>query len=1148
MSERAARGLTLRAQQSASKPDVSAWVSAHAGSGKTYVLTQRVLRLLLAGVRPSQILCLTFTKAAAANMSARIFDKLAQWALLDDEALEAEIEGTGAGVPARADLERARQLFGKAVETPGGLKIQTIHAFCERLLHIFPLEANAPAGFRVLDDMARAQLLEDAKARTIQEAMRAPGDLREALEAVARETTSFGFDDLCDELLSQRDALAQAAVRPEYAARLRAKLGLSEDDTLVRIEAEIVCNRAEWPELAHALRLGSTNDGKLAAHLERAIELAPQRDCIAHYLSVFFTNKGEPRGAGKTKIITSGLVKAAPGLLERMEAERDRLAALVEKRKAADVAERSLALTRLGDAIMANYEAAKRRRNLLDYDDLIDRARSLLTRSNPSWVLYKLDSQIDHILLDEAQDTSARQWDILTALANEFCAGDSARSVARSFFAVGDEKQSIFSFQGAAPEKFESMRRHFQTSFTRVGQNFEYVRLIQSFRSAPRVLEAVDAVFRHGRNGDGLTSNPDPTDPPLEHIATKTHVEALVEIWKPVGPRPVEEPADWRLPPDYLTAADPGEKLAGKVARKISALLHPNSGECVEDGGAFRRVEPRDILIVVRKRGAFFESMIRALKTADVPVAGADRLDLANHIAVNDLVALGRAALLVEDDLTLATVLKSPFVGFDDDDLIDIAPQRTGSLHQALAGSQKARHRDAAAQIAQWRRDAATLAPFEFFSRVLGPGEGRRKLVARLGPEANDAIDEFLRLALSFERETSPSLTNFLAMVENLDVSIKRDMEAAGGAVRVMTAHAAKGLEAKIVFLPDTCGAPAGKHDPKLFLLGADDELSLVWSRGKDSDPQALAAARAAHREAERAEHQRLLYVALTRAEERLYIAGYHGSNGPAEGCWHDMVREALAEHCQKFPDPEDAEGYILRLGDTPLRHDLPRSAPAPAAPDLPAFARTPAPREAGPTPPLRPSSALAGADALAAAGGAAPNRAAAERVLIGRLTHALLQHLPACAPERRRTAAERFLELRAPALEKARRMAIAEAAIAVIEAPRLAPLFGPHSAPEVDVVATLDGGLGVSGRIDRLAELETEVMIADFKTGRPRAKLDATALRQLALYRAALAPIYAGKRFSCHIVWTESATAVEADDAALDDALALALDDAQAG
>lgn len=1132
MSDRPYLTLTIQKQQRASDPEASAWVSAHAGSGKTYVLTQRVLRLLLQGVRPSQILCLTFTKAAAANMSTRIFDRLAKWAVLDDATLAKEITDTGAEPPSSAELDFARSLFARAVETPGGLKIQTIHAFCEKLLHLFPFEANAPAGFSVLDDAGRAELLEMARTQAIEKAMQDTGALHDALTRVAAETTENDFGKLCDELLQHRDALGASFDEKDYAARLKVRLGLRPDETLLDVLEEITEGRAGWPELLAALRMGSPKDNDLADYLARAIDCASHSDCVEAYLRVFFTKEGKPRGGEKSSIITKTLQKAAPDLLDELEAEQARLTLLIEKRKAAMTAERSLALAKLGDAILTDYEIAKRYRNALDYDDLIEGARRLLHRSEPSWVLYKLDAQIDHILLDEAQDTSAAQWDILAAITGEFCAGLGARKGNRSFFAVGDDKQSIFSFQGAAPEKFDAMRRDFERRFKAVGGAFEYVQLVQSFRSAPGVLAAVDEVFNFDGNGDGLTCDVERLA--LSHESAKTDLPAHVEVWAPIGPVEHSEPEDWRLPLDYAKASDPGERLARKIAAKIKALIAPGGGDYVTGGDGPRPVEAHDILIVVRKRGAFFESLIRALKAEDVPVAGADRLDLGNHIAVDDLVALGRVALLVDDDLTLATVLKSPLIGFDDDDLIALAPKRSGSLFGALSQSTAPRHRAALAQIEAWRGQAATRAPFEFYSLLLGPGGGRRRLVARLGPEANDAIDEFLRLALSFEREQSPSLTGFLAMVEKLDISIKRDMEAAGAAVRVMTAHAAKGLEAKIVFLPDTCGAPTGKHDPRLYTLGAGDASSLVWSRGKDNDPAALAQAREDHRAAETAEYRRLLYVAMTRAEERLYIAGYHGKTAPSEGCWHSMIWKALEGASEKL---EDADGTVLRRCAAPPRHDLSQTAQPVDKTVIPGFALTPAPREDAPAPPVRPSSALAGADAFTRLDGGRPTRRDAAQALIGRLTHALLQHLPDCPKDRQEQAARRFVDLRGGALDDVAKSEIVAAALRALDDPRLARLFGPRSLAEVDVYASLDEGLDVSGRIDRLSEADDEVLIADFKTGRPQESPGAAQLRQLALYRAALRPLYPKKRLRCLLVFTRDVSVIEVADAALDDA-----------
>jgi ATP-dependent helicase/nuclease subunit A len=1139
---------TLDAQRRASDPTRSAWVAAHAGSGKTHVLTRRVVRLLLDGAPPSKILCLTYTKAAAANMAERIFDILAKWTTLGDDALREAILQSGAQTVSAQDLEHARRLFARVVETPGGLKIQTIHAFCERILHLFPFEANAPAGFRVIDDMERAELLERARRRTLAKAIDQGDALHEALTRVAQQTTISGFDELTRELLANREWLRQIGDPRAHESALRKRLGLSGKETLASIEREMIDGGAmagDWLAVASLLQQGSVNDRKLEAALRQAAALAPDAACLDLYLDVFFTQKGEPRGGEKRAIVTNKLVALHPALPPLLQEEQQRLEALIGRRKAASTLERSLALVALGDAIIASYERMKSHRGLLDFDDLIEKTRQLLFRA-PSWVLYKLDQQVDHVLLDEAQDTSARQWEILASIVGEFCSGAGARQGRRTFFAVGDEKQSIFSFQGAAPKKFDAMRRDFERQFNGAELAFGNVSLTWSFRSAPKILEAVDRIFANAENRRGLS--PDPQDPAPEHQAFKRNLKGLVEIWKLAGAGAAEAPADWLLPLDYVGDDHPATRLASKIARKIGALLSRASEDRVADGAALRPVAPGDIMILVRKRDAFFEAMIRALKAEHIPVAGADRLDLASHIAVMDLCALARAALLRDDDLMLATALKTPLLGLDDDDLIAIAPERDGSLFSALHSSSQPHHRAAAAAVERFSQDARALAPFDFFAKLLGAGGGRKKLLARLGAEANDAIDELLRLALGFERSQSCSLVDFLAMIDALDLSVKRDMEAAGGAVRVMTVHAAKGLEARIVFLPDTCGAPSARHDPKLFLLGEENaDAALAWSSGKTRDAAAVLAAREALRENAREEYQRLLYVALTRAEERLYVAGYHGQTAPAPGCWYHAIRGALEDACTPAPDAHEEGAEVLRFGEGASGGAGAQASPAIAPLEIPAFALTPAPVESVAAPPVRPSTFLQGADTLARSNELnAPSRQESERLLVGRLTHALLQHLPRCAAERRAAAAQRFLVLRAPQLAEAQRAAMAQAAIALVDDPALAPLFGPDSSAEVDLAARIEaprGTLAISGRIDRLAITESEVFIADFKTGGARVGDDA--LRQLALYRAGVRRLYPHKRMRCVLVFTQDASVVEPGDAQLDAALAQALADA---
>ncbi len=1149
---------TVQSQRRASDPARSAWVSANAGSGKTFVLTRRVVRLLLAGVPPSRILCLTFTKAAAANMSIRVFETLAAWVTLDDAALAAAVVDTGAPRPDAAALAAARRLFARTVESPGGLKIQTIHAFCEKLLHAFPFEANVAARFAVIEEVRQAEFLSRAREAVLARAVAEPDDaLGRAVADLGRDLSGASFADLVGATLKHagalRGALARSGGPHGLASALAEALG-TERRGVAAIERAMVEDglpRSEWR--AVALALGAEEGGRdTAANRLLTAAVAGDEDRLDRYLDVFLTGKLEPRA---DSYLPKSLRVRAGALCDRLDDERRRVFALVIQRRTAVTLERSHALLTVAEAVLARYEAMKRARGLLDFDDLIERSRLLLARSDAAWVLYKLDRGVEHILVDEAQDTSPGQWEILNAISRDFFAGKGRTDAIRTFFAVGDEKQSIYSFQGARPAMFDGARQDYARRAEEARLAFESVTLDLSFRSARVVLDLVDRVFAHPDNAKGLTagSGAAPT-----HEALKTALPGLVEIWRPVGPTAAADPADWRLPVDVPEASDPAVVLARRVADKVRVLVGPGSPDTVEDSDTRRRrpVRPSDVLILVRSRNAFFDAVIRALKDRHVPVAGADRLSLTGHIAVMDLAAAGRAALLPDDDLTLACLLKSPLVGLDDDDLMRLAPGRTGTLAAELDASGEPRHRAAAARLAIWRDRAATLTPFAFYTRLLGADGGRKALLARLGPEAGDVVDEFMALTLAHERDGAPSLLTFLARLEGTDLSIKRDMEHAGNAVRVMTVHAAKGLEAKIVFLPDTCGAPTGQHDPKIFRLDGSPDM-LVWSPQAEGDPARVAQARAAGREAALDEHRRLLYVALTRAEERLYIAGFHGKRGPVAGCWHDMIMAAgLRDELEPIPAPWDRDETILRRGDAFPPAATPAQGAMALAPGaaLPAWITRPAPRETPLAPPLRPSRALAAADQADGSDDEdVADRTGLRRrqaMALGRLAHRLLQHLPDVPAARRRDAALRYLGTRGRALAPDQHAGLVDQALRVLDDPALQVLFGPGSRAEVAVAAKLsrpDGGsLDVSGQIDRIGIDDAAVWIADFKTGRPRPAEETppSYVAQLALYRAAVQPLYPDRACRAFLVWTEGPAVTELAVHALDAAMDRIMDD----
>ena len=1130
-----------RARQTlAADPALSAWVSANAGSGKTHVLTQRVVRLLLAGVRPARIICLTFTRAAAANMSDRVFKTLGGWTLLDDAALRTAIAATGAVAP--RDLAPARALFAEALETPGGLKIQTIHAFCERVLHLFPFEANVPADFRVADELEQAELMARARNAALDDPACA-----EALQRLAEETDEKGFGAVAAQT---RDAFADVADLSALEGALAAALGLAPDETETRVARDLIeggLGWRAWPGLAAFFKTGGVNDAKIAATLDEAIRRAPDATCAPFYRAVFFTQKGEPRA----RLMSKALERSNPAMAAALEGEAARVALIDERLKSARALARTTAALTVARAMREAYARAKQARSLLDYDDLIARTRALLRGSGAAaWALYKLDGGVDHILVDEAQDTSLAQWEILQSLAEEFTSGANAVRGFRSFFAVGDEKQSIFSFQGAAPAAFASMRRCFETRVRAAGDRFEHVRLDLSFRSAPEILAAVDAVFAQPAARAGLG---DPTDPPPRHAALKSDVRGLVEIWRPIAQKREPPAEEWALPLDQPRESDPPAELARRIARTIAGLIATGSRERVagDAPGALRPIGPGDVMILVRRRDAFFDHMVRALKDARVPVAGADRLDVAGHIAVMDLVAAMRVALQPDDDLTLAALLKSPLFGFDDDDLLALAPHRTGSLWAALETAEPPSHRAAARRIAVWRERAGAR-PFDFLSAILTVEGGRRAMLARLGPEAADAIDELLALALAHERQDVPSLAGFAHKMEQLDLSVRRDLEAAGALVRVMTVHAAKGLESKIVFLPDTCRAPGGQPTPVVLTIDGPAGPALVWAPRKAEYSAPLAAARARAARAEAEEFHRLLYVAMTRAEERLYICGHCGADGPAEGSWYALIADALENGAREEPAPFDPAETCLVRG-APSRADIDGDEETRAvqtANDERASDETgwtawmdhPAAPEREPAPPLRPSSALAAADAATRAAtrsGGAREAVAPRGAAHGLIVHRLLHVLPDIAPAARAAAARMLAETVAPGAPHAD-AAIAEA-FAALEAPALRLFFGPRSRAEAAIAARIPRAgrapLDVVGRIDRLAETDTDVRLVDFKTGAPTARPQDVA--QIALYRAAVARLYPDRPVRGFLFFTQTGQLQEMAPAALEAALA---------
>ena len=1125
-------------QRAVADPAVSAWVAANAGSGKTHVLAQRVINLLLEGVAPEKILCITFTKAAAANMAKRVFDTLSEWTTLDDAALNEAIGSRSDIKPNAARRALARRLFARSLETPGGLKVQTIHAFCTQLLHQFPFEANVAARFDVLDETEQTQLLERLTLDLLLEAARTPQSaIGRALEAAITAASDQSFRDAIRAAIGMREVVARwiidnGGVEATIAAMSR-QLGLGHGESRGSIEDAFfsgsVIAPSQWPAVAAALEQGRRSDRDQARHFRQLASL-PRSDRVEAYLDIFCTANGR---SARRSIVTQDIKDK--DLVERLAAEQARVCTLLERLRAVICRDRSAALLIIVHEILQRYKSEKDRRGLVDYDDLIDKALALLSNVDAAWVHYKLDFGVDHLLIDEAQDTSTKQWQIVRNLVAEFTAGAGARPSTRTVFAVGDEKQSIYSFQNAAPKEFAEMRRYFERTHQAGRRSFVFREFKHSFRSGANILAAVDAVFSDKDIAASVSSDTDGFPP---HIALPVAPPSLVEIWEPVEPEKGAEIDGWDAPFDQVSETSPRVRLARRIARTVRRLVEARAPVGTEG----RALRYGDVLVLVRQRGELFEAIIRALKNENVEVAGADRLMLTEHIAVMDLMVLADALLLPADDLALATILRSPLFGFSDNDLFALAWDR-GPLPLRTALSRRAsetKFAEAVARLDRLAELAKRETPFDFYAQVLGADGARRRFLARLGPEANDALDEFLNLALEYERRETPSLQGFLAWLRQARAEVKRDMEIARDEVRVMTVHGAKGLEAPLVILADTMTPPAGPRQPRLLTLSGG---AVVWPGKKADDSSAMASARLATLAEARDEYRRLLYVAMTRAADRLIICGAGGERKRPDGCWYDLVRATLAP---QLVEETDGGEKVLRFRQAAAEPAAvaPAGVPAKTAePELPSWLRQAAPVQAPRPAPLAPSSAFDEEIGQKVSGTAGDRQKALQR---GQIVHRLMQSLPDIAPAARKSALQHYLGNAARDLSPDERAEIARHALAILEDNKFADVFAPGSRPEVPIIGRISRSDGepllVAGQVDRLIATDKAVLVVDYKTDSVVPdRLDdvpAAYIAQLALYRAVLTRIYPGKHVRAALIFTAGPLLVEISSSTLDAAL----------
>jgi ATP-dependent helicase/nuclease subunit A len=1090
-----------RAQIAAADPARSTWLSANAGSGKTRVLTDRVARLLLAGTDPRRILCLTYTKAAAGEMQNRLFARLGAWAMLEDGALEAELRALG--VEDAIDFRKARTLFAAAIETPGGLKIQTIHSFCASLLRHYPLEAGVSPRFTELDETT------DRLLRGVGAAALAEGPDAHVVDGVARFYGGADFDKLTASIVQAAEAFGGEPDADEIWRACDLQPGLTPED----IAAQVFTGgeRVLLDALLPALRTGSANDIKAAEKLA-ALGTGPLGfPALEPLEGCFLTgDKADPpfaskRGKFPTKATRDRLGTIADDLDDLM----DRVADVRRTRLSLEAARKTLALRRFAARFLPLYEARKRDRGWLSFDDLIRKARDLLSdRAVADWVLFRLDGGIDHILVDEAQDTSPAQWQVIERLAEEFSAGEGARTNReRTLFVVGDKKQSIYSFQGADADGFDRMRLHFEERLRPVNPLAQR-ELLYSFRSSTAVLATVDRTFSVTVAG-GVA-------PDLRHHAYHGVLPGRVDVWPLLEASPKEEDGDWEKPIDRPSPDHHTVRLAQGIAAEIAAMLA--RGETIPDRKTgFRRLTPGDILILVQRRQgkpSLFAEIIAALKARRLPVAGADRLRLKDSLAVRDLLALLSFLALPEDDLSLAAALRSPLFGWSEGELYTLAHGRPGFLWEALR-ARRADHPDLVTTLDDLRKDADFVRPYDLLERILVRHDGRARLLARLGPEAEDGIDALQNLALAYERTEVPSLTGFLSWLEAEDTEIRRQLESAGGRIRVMTVHGAKGLEAPLVILPDTVRRREQKLRSEVVV---GDDGKGWWVTPKNASPAIVDRARERALAAEEKERERLLYVAMTRAQTWLIVCG---AGDAANAEWHRRIEAGVQALGPAPIETPTGPGIRYQHGDweTCAATD---AAATPMQPGAPAWltARAPLPPEA--PRPLTPSD-LGGPKALS--GEAAFDEETSLRR--GRQTHRLLEHLPAYPQADWPRLAPALLAHGEDAARPEEAASLLAEVARILTNPSLTALFAPDTLAEVPLTATLIGR-PLIGTIDRLIVTPDRILVVDFKTN---AIVPATPgevpegiLRQMGAYAHALAAIYPDRRIDTAILWTRTA------------------------
>ena len=1146
---------STKEQSDASNPNHSVWVTANAGTGKTKILTDRVIKLLLNGVQPDQILCITFTKAGAAEMKNRVNEVLAEFAIMPDNQLESDLQTIldKDFIDSKTKI-LARSLFTRVIDFPDSLKIQTIHSLCQSILKRFPLESdNILPHFKVIEEQEEEELLKSAWKRIItklnQDIDEKDKEIASSIEYIIKIHTEISFKDVLKEIINKRQKFfwmiekygnADNAVKHIYK-----ELGIPANTSIKSLNdsftdsSDYTLNDQKIlvDELASITKTATSEKSFTVINNWLYADKNDRLRIIDQYCKIFLTAKKLPKKI--TSIISKkNLDSLSDSSINFIEREQERICKYIDNTENINIIKQTRALMIISEAMLAIYHDLKSGQGVMDNNDLIIYTEKLLSRNElNSWVMYKLDQKVNHILVDEAQDTNFSQWNIIKSLCSEFYSGSGQKEENRTIFVVGDEKQSIFSFQGSDPDVFENVKNYFaeKTEFNK--KIWKDIKLSTSFRSSPPILEAVDAIFNHSSRINSVSK----TTNIIYHESFFKNNYGKVELW-PIS-YPIEKEDDnnnrnyeWDFPIEYKEHQDGQSILINKITDQIKLWLDqkrymPNKN---------RPIEPKDIMILLKNRGSFVDEITKSMKKKNIPVSGVDRMDLNNHIAIMDLIALGKWVLFIQDDLSLANILKSPICGLNEDDLFFLTHDRGKiSLWENITKNKDHNINISNCfklliELSELYRDIGV---FEFYSYIIDVINIRKKYSERIGNEVHEYFDEFLNITMDFDKNHTSSLQHFININGRKERTIKRDLESEKNEVRVMTIHGSKGLQSPIIFLPDTIHRNNNKDNLKwLDSRNKNEDSSLfIWNTKHTSDITKEIIKNTLDKEYE--ESLRLLYVAMTRAESELYISGYQNKRPKSvteiyEKSWYNIIKSSLADMAVISKDKNGDEIYIIESksdnkSNTYIHENNKQIENTPPIPEYFSLSQTivdsntefitPSINKSESHQPLRDT----------------------EEIKRGNIIHYLLEVLVKIEPEKRYKAAKKFLT-NSPMDDKE---SIIREVISVLEDPELSFLFSTKSKSEVAITGNYKNHV-ISGQIDRLVITDDIIYIIDYKTSRnpPKSsdKIPHNYLRQISLYKHSVSDIYKDREIICYLLWTHSLQLQKIDNNVIEKTLSI--------